>query len=429
MSATAIREAWGFPTSTDTLPVTPPMSHCKLLLSVVLSLVLANFAVAREIPITLVAVGDVNLNRTRVDVRSDGMYLWGKVVPFDQPLAKVAKYINGDINFCNLETTVMDRNDIKVSEKEYNFKCHPNGVRQLQKIGFNLFSIANNHVKDYGGQGYVETRKWLDKLGKEAPLHYAGAGSDIDEASRPAVFKVNRVTVAFGAVSISDRATEKRPGVASVYRPEPTLKALKKARADIRILSIHAGKEKNSKPVRQQLHVARQAISKYNVDIVIGHHAHVVQGIEEHKGGLIMYGMGNFSMRGARNMGSVKEFRNERDFGLLARVKMFWDTHKKKVRFHKITVMPVYDMHSGVHPFANEEDAHRRVQSLNMFSGSKYLGAGSGGLVFECRKGVGEYRFGKKEKKAEKKKDRKRSNSRNKKKSRKKTRKHPELPL
>jgi poly-gamma-glutamate capsule biosynthesis protein CapA/YwtB (metallophosphatase superfamily) len=364
--------------------------------SVLLLLGLAHStANAREIPISLVAVGDVNLNRTRVDVRPDGMYLWGKVVPFDKPLKKIKKFINGDVNFCNLETTVMDRNDVKVSDKAYNFKCHPNAVRQLQKIGFNLFSIANNHVKDYGKQGYVETRKWLDKLGKEKPLHYAGAGQNIAEASQPAIFKVQGVKVAFGAVSISTRAKKNRAGVASVYTPEPALKALREAKADIRILSMHAGKEKDSKPVGQQLHVARLAIAKYDVDIVIGHHAHVVQGIERYKDGLIMYGLGNFSMRGARNMGSVKEFRNERDFGLLARIKLIWNTRKKKLKFHKMTVLPVYDMHSGVHPFAKAAQAKRRVESVNKFSGKKYLGRKSNGLHFEFKDGVGVHRFGK----------------------------------
>ena len=385
-------------------------------------------AAAKEVPITLVAVGDVNLNRTRVDVREDGVYLWGKVVPFDKQLKRIKGEINGDINFCNLETTVMDRNDIKAADKAYNFKCHPNAVRAIQDVGFNLFSFANNHAKDYGPEGIKETRKWLKKLGRKKTLHFSGAGEDIDEASEPVVFKTNGVKVAFSAVSNSTRATEKRAGVASIYKPEAALKKLKAAKADIRILSMHAGEEKNSKPVRVQRNLARTAIAKYDVDIVIGHHAHVVQGIEYYKGGLIFYGLGNFAMRGAKNMGSVKEFLYERDFGLLARLKMVWDTGKRELRFRKLEVVPVYDMHSGPHRFKKDEAAQRRVESLNRFSTSEFLGKGHGGVAFEFVDGSGVYRFPKgkaepkaDEKKVEKKKSKKKKSK--KKKSKKKSKK------
>jgi len=375
-------------------------------------------ASAKEVPITLVAVGDVNLNRTRVDVREDGVYLWGKVVPFDKQLKRVKGEINGDINFCNLETTVMDHNDIKPADKAYNFKCHPNAVSAIQDVGFNLFSFANNHAKDYGPEGIKETRKWLKKLGRKRPLHFAGAGENIDEASEPVVFRVHGVKVAFAAVSNSTRAKEKRAGVASIYKPEPALKKLKAAKADIRILSMHAGEERNSKPVRVQRNLARSAISKYDVDIVIGHHSHVVQGIEHYKGGLIFYGLGNFAMRGAKNMGSVKEFLYERDFGLLARLKMVWDTGKRKLRFRKLEAVPVYDMHSGPHRFKKDEQAKRRIESLNRFSSAEFLGKGHGGVVFDFVDGNGVYRFAKK--KAEPKSDKKKSKKKSKKKKRKK---------
>lgn len=347
-------------------------------------------AFAREKRLKLVAVGDVNLNRTRQEVRKDGIYLWGKVVPFSSMFDRIRKQIDGDVNFCNLETTVMDRNDIEPVKKEYNFRSHPNAVRALQDVGFNLLSIANNHIKDYGTQGCIETRRWLDKLAKERPLYYAGAGANLDEACRLGVFKVNGIRVAFGALSISTPADKKRAGVASVYAPELLLKRLKEAKADLRILSVHAGDEKVNRPNRTQLRVARLAIEKYDVNIVLGHHAHVVQGVELYKGGLIFYGLGNFAMRGAANMGSVPEFRGERDFGLLAKVYVVYDTKKKHVWFERVEAFPVYDMHSGPHLFQKEEDAAYRIEVLNKLSTEKYLGRGHKGLVFKSsgRKGV-----------------------------------------
>jgi len=331
-------------------------------------------AQAREKKLKLVAVGDINLNRTRQEVREDGIYLWGKVVSFGAMFEHIKDEIDGDLNFCNLETTVMDRNDIDHVEKEYNFRSHPNAVRALRKVGFNLLSIANNHMKDYGSEGISETRRWLGELAEEHRFWFAGAGSDLDEASQVAVFKVKGVRVAFGAVSISTPAGKKTAGVASVHSPEPVLKKLKAAKADLKILSMHAGDEKVSKPTGTQTRVARLAVDKYDVDLVLGHHAHVVQGVEFRRDGLIFYGLGNFAMRGAANMGSKKEFQGKRDFGLLVKLDVVYDTKSKKVRFDQVQVFPVYDMHSGPHLFQKDEDAEARVKALNRFSSEKFLG-------------------------------------------------------
>lgn len=352
-------------------------------------------AEAKERTVTLVAVGDVNLNRHREVVKPEGIVLWGKIVPFDEAVHRVAPFINGDINFCNLETTVTDRNDISPADKTYNFRTHPNGVRALLKLGFNLMGLANNHMIDYGEEGIKETRKWLGTLAKEVRkgrLWYAGAGLNEEEATEPVLFKVHGVRFAFIAVSISKVAGKNSYGVASVHNPTKALQKLKEADADVRILAMHAGDETVSKPVAVQLRVAREAIEKYDVDIVLGHHAHVPQGIEFYKDGLIFFGLGNFSMRGARNMGSA-EFRPRRDFGILARVEMVWDTEKRKLTFRKVEALPVYDMHSGVHAFASEEDAKTRVAAINELSMPSYLGKGSGGLFFEFQQGRGVAKF------------------------------------
>ncbi len=323
---------------------------------------------AREIDLTLVAVGDIGLNRTKVDVHPDGMDLWGKKVPFEKMTKRIDELIDGDINFCNLETVVTDRNDLPTTKKAYNFRTHPNGVKLLVKIGFNLISIANNHVHDYGAEGITETRKWLKKIGRKGRLHFAGAGKDIDEAAEPAIFKVKGVRVAFAAVSIGTRATSKRSGVVSTHKPEAALKALKKAKADIRILSMHAGKERKLEPVGYQKNLARKAVKDYGVDIVIGHHPHVVQGIERYGDGLILYSLGNFALRGARNMGSVKELRGKGDWGLLVRLGLRWNTRKERLSFRRIQAVPVYDMHSGPHVFKRDDDRAARIKVLNGLS-------------------------------------------------------------
>ncbi len=360
---------------------------------------------AREIDLTIVAVGDVGLNRTRVDVHSDGMDLWGKKVPFEKMTKRIAKHINGDINFCNLETVVTDRNDLPTAEKKYNFRTHPNAVKLLVKVGFNLMSIANNHVRDYGGEGIEETLKWLKKIGRKGRLHFAGAGENIDEAAAPAIFEVKGVRIAFAAVSIGTRATSKRAGVVSTHKPDAALKALKKAKADIRILSMHAGKERKLEPVGYQKNLARRAVKDFGVDIVIGHHPHVVQGIERYGKGLIFYSLGNFAIRGARNMGSVKELKGTGDWGLLVKLKLRWNTRKERLSYQRLEALPVYDMHSGPHPFKRDDDAAARIDVLNGLS--KVFAKKDPAVVFEDKDGRFLYTFPApaKKKKAKKKTD------------------------
>jgi hypothetical protein len=333
-----------------------------------LSLIATPRLEAREIDLTVVAVGDIGLNRTRVDVHPDGMDLWGKKVPFDKMTKRIDELIDGDINFCNLETVVTDRNDLPTTEKAYNFRTHPNAVKLLVKTGFNLMSIANNHVHDYGAEGISETRKWLTKISEKRRLHFAGAGKDADEAAAPAIFEVKGVRIAFAAVSIGTRATSKRSGVISTHKPDAALEALKKAKADIRILSMHAGKERKLEPVAYQKNLARRAVKDFGVDLVIGHHPHVVQGIERYGDGLILYSLGNFALRGARNMGSVKELKGKGDWGLLVKLGLRWNTRKERLTFRTIEALPVYDMHSGPHVFSRDDDAAARIKVLNGLS-------------------------------------------------------------
>ena len=254
----------------------------------------------RATSITLVAVGDVGFNMSGKKVNPRGMKMWAKKpVPF-KTLFKdrtIKKFINGQIRFLNLETVITNRNDIEPEAKKYNFRSHPNAIPVMQRVGkgFNLMSIANNHVRDYGKEGIAQTRKWLKHYSRKKALWFAGAGKDINQASEVRVMKVRGgVRVAFAAVSIGPVATATRAGVSPTYRPH-ALKALKKARAHIRILSMHAGTERALKPVGYQRALAHRAIKNYKVDIVIGHHPHVVQGIERYMGGIIFYSLGNIA--------------------------------------------------------------------------------------------------------------------------------------
>ena len=365
---------------------------------------LAAPAAARATSITLVAVGDVGMNLSRKKVYADGVKMWAKKrVPFKRLFKNktIKKFINGQVRFLNLETVITKRNDIKPESKKYNFRTHPNALRAMfgARWNFNLFSIANNHMRDYGKQGIADTRKWLTyykKKRRKRGLWFAGAGKDITQASRATMMTVRGgVRVAFAAVSIGPVATDKRAGVAPTYRAH-ALKNLRKKRAHIRILSMHAGDERALKPVGYQRALARRAIDKYKVDIVIGHHPHVVQGIERYNGGIIFYSLGNFALRGARDMGKVKELRGKGDYGLAVKLVMNYNKRRGRLRFKILQALPVYDMHSGPHPFKKPEQACARIKVLNKLS-ARLPKKKNPRVVLQCNKaGEGLYYFKKK---------------------------------
>ncbi len=354
------------------------------------------------VDLKIVVTGDVNLNRNRVKVLPEGSDVWGTIVPFPDFFAGVKELINGDINFCNLETVVTDRNDISEKDKAFCFRTHPNGVREILKTGFNLLSLANNHGYDYGAGGVRETMKHLSLLEKEFKFHYAGAGVNKAQAIKPAEFTVKGVKVAFVALGIGHAAGTSSPGIGQEIYYREALQALKDTEADLRILSCHDGKEGKSYPIDRQLRVYREAIGFYDVDIVIGHHPHVVHGIEHYQNGVIFYSLGNFMIRGAADMGKRKNGKYIRDFGLMGMVNMRFRPGDAK-ELKRLEIIPVYDMHQGVHPFGDTTEANRRIDTMNDLSrltaiNSNYSSrlprsTAKSPLVFEKQNGRGVYEF------------------------------------
>lgn len=334
-------------------------------------------------------VGDVNMNRSRQTVRPDGMEFNNAVVPFRELFAGVASLVDGDVNFCNLETTVMDRNDIPRSPKKYNFRSHPEALKLVRQIGFNLFSIANNHLYDYGMKGIEQTLHWLRIVAAEVgDLHFAGAGTSAEEAASPTTFEIKGIRIAFLALSGLTPSRRKGGYVASARYPDEALARLRDCSANLKILSLHAGKEIVSKPDRLQRTLARKAIDEYGVHLVVGHHPHVVQGIEAYHGGLIFYSLGNFVMRGSRSR-NPPQTQHLLDFGLLARLDVEFSSGGAVV-FRALEVVPITRMHAKAIPFPSGRQIQKRLKALNRLCSREFIGHQTSGLRFrfEVDRGV-----------------------------------------
>jgi len=344
--------------------------------------------------LTLVLVGDTGFNPKGAPVSPEGFSKDGKALSFTESLSGVAGDIDGDLAFLNLETVVTDRNDLQPDSKgqtsPYNFKSHPAAVKALIGSGFNLFSLANNHSMDYGANGAEETLYHMAIAAAERAIAYAGLGANYEEATRPGCLEVGDMKLGFGAAGIitgqreEHRAGQNKPGQAG-YRNEKdfelVVNRLAELPADYRILSVHYGLEGRVVPDQRQLKDWRGlAAREKGIDLIVGHHPHVAQGVERTGNSLIFYGLGNFLHPGTAEM---RRFGICRDYGLMAKV------HLAKLEgdwtVGAIEAIPLTGTHMKPERFPAQQST-QRIFALNYLGAQLGDGATSQGLRFTPRR-------------------------------------------
>lgn len=325
---------------------------------------------------TIVLAGDAGFNASDAEVDAKGWHKGRKVTPFADMTSGIAKDIDGDLAFVNLETVVTDRNDLKPERKgggdqdaPFHFRSHPAAVKALIDLGFNLFSLANNHASDYGAAGIEETLYHLAVANAEHPIAFAGIGSTFEEAIKPACLDLGGTRIGFDAIGIITgddrrfRATDNSAGQAS-YREradfETVVNKLAALPADYRILSIHYGLEGRVVPDEKEVADWRgYAAGEKGIDLVVGHHPHVAQGVELDGKSLIFYGLGNFLHPGTTDM---SRFGPCRDYGLMAKV------HLARIggawRVEAIEAIPLTNTQTHPERFPAKE-AELRIYALN----------------------------------------------------------------
>ena len=316
-----------------------------------------------ERQLTIVLAGDTGLNGSFQTVHAGFAFKHGSRLSFAEATPGVASLINGDVNFANLETVVTNRNDLPASLKMFGFRTHPDGVRELLRIGFNVFSTANNHSMDYGSEGARETIRQLDALG----VVHAGLGLNRAAAASARVIERRGVRVAFGALGIggsgfgSLQAAEERPGQLTVAGRDMSdvTTSLAAANADYRVLSAHYGTEFDVTTSSSDRRRFAEAIQG-GADMVVGHHQHVAAGVELVEGKPVFYGLGNFLHWGTQDMGRHDMCH---DYGLVARVHLSGKPGER-LSVKAIEAIPVTGMH--LKPRRHDAVASmERVQALN----------------------------------------------------------------
>lgn len=186
-----------------------------------------------------------------------------------------------DLTIVNMEGTLTE--STSRMDKTFAFKGPADYTKILTEGSVEAANLANNHSRDYGEQSYTDTIAALDAAG------IVNFGYD-----RTAVMDVNGVKV--GLVGTYELAE----GMGCEEEMIANIKAVEDQGAQIVIVSFHWGIERENYPDENQVNLAHSAID-HGADLVLGHHPHVLQGIEVYNGKNIVYSLGNFCFGGNSN--------------------------------------------------------------------------------------------------------------------------------
>lgn len=317
-------------------------------------------------PLVITAVGDIMLSGS-----SEKTY---RLNGYEYAFAATKEILQqGDIVIGNLESPLAS-SGAEFRDKKFRFKTDPKAARALKTAGFTHLSLANNHILDFGAEGLRQTREALDRHS----ILYAGAGRNLAVARIAAITELKGVKVAFLSYSLTYPeeffAGTERAGTAPGYAPLVTADIVNaKKTADCVIVSFHWGGEGLDKPKPYQIAAAHQAIDA-GADIILGHHPHILQGIEYYGKGIIFYSLGNFAF------GSTSR---SADVSMIARI--LFDGGIKEVE-----IIPLNILNSQVRfqprPFRGG-DAEEAVKKIDRLSSelNGYLAAVTGRYLLFTR--------------------------------------------
>ena len=217
-----------------------------------------------------------------------------------------------DILFGNLEAPlpkiILERN-LNIQKS---FAGDPRFALWLKEVGYDVVSVANNHILEHGETGFKNTCSKLQQNGVMPVGIYSA-----DKGSNTIIIEKEGIRIGFSAFNAIHDI--ENPFVYSDLNEDSIKKAilaLKEEKADIVCLSFHWGNEYIHIASYDQIQLARLAID-LGADIIIGHHPHVIQPIEQYKNGWIVYSLGNFifDMRWSKKVrtGMCVEFELNKD--------------------------------------------------------------------------------------------------------------------
>ncbi|MFD0743224.1 CapA family protein [Phytohabitans flavus] len=293
----------------------------------------ATSAPARDRTLTVLGAGDLLVHppvwqQAQRDSTTDGF-------DFFPMFQQVSQTISGaDLALCHLETPLAG--PAGPFEGFPTFSTPPQVLQGVKQAGYDGCSTASNHSIDKGEAGVVRTIEAFEA----AKLGHTGTSRSAEQANTPLLYTVQGVKVAHLAYTSHFNGLSRPPGkewLANKIEPARVIDMAKRARAagaEIVVLSLHWGTEYQHEPDADQQSLARTLIASPDIDLILGHHAHVVQPIEQIGGKWVVYGMGNELARHEKPINGNRE-------GIMARA-TFTEQAPKRWKVTKIEAIPTW---------------------------------------------------------------------------------------
>lgn len=244
----------------------------------------------------IIIAGDYCDRDRTLDIINKGSY--GELFDNIKPIIS-----NADVRIVNFEFPVEVRKGNPIPKCGPNLTGSKDSIEAIKYAGFNVCTLANNHILDQGEDCCLDTKKLIEDAG----IHTVGAGANLEEANKILYVKNEEETLAI--INCCERefttATETRAG-ANPLNPIKQYNDIKKARevADYVIVIVHGGHEHYQLPSPRMKETYRFFIDA-GADAVVNHHQHCFNGYEVYKGKLIAYGLGNFLFDHPQNRNSI----------------------------------------------------------------------------------------------------------------------------
>ena len=307
--------------------------------------------------ISILFTGDIEINRENPEK------VFEKVID---------EFESVDFRFGFLESSLSNKGD--PAQGKIVMRHDPKMIDGYIAGGFDVLGFATNHCLDYGFEPFVDTLELLEKKG----FKYTGAGRNIKDARTPVVIESKGTKIGFLTyilnIPMGWGAQPERPGIVPIredplfgppYVNEEDIESMiedvknTKENVDVLVSTFHWGSSQSRTLTLSQKAVAHTAIDS-GVDLVVGSHPHILQGIEIYNGRAIFYNLGNLVLDHDHPMfmPTVKE-------SILLKCTI----HEKKIR--ELSFLPTYIENDGRPVILSEEDERFKIiqESMEKISG------------------------------------------------------------
>ena len=240
--------------------------------------------------ITLAAVGDISLGDHPL-CTGFGTHSRFKARTPDFAFDHVKPQLAGsDLLFGNLECTLSEFGRRSGDYHSVQMRGHASYLNGLKAAGFDVLNVANNHSLQHGQRPFLETVRLLRDNG----IGVCGVGATDYRHAVAEVVKAHDLDVAFLGYSLRPRQYFTEAPLYAEGQRESILADVRAARTrDIVVVSLHWGDEFIERPSPEDVSLAHD-IMDAGADLIIGHHPHVLRGVEKYGRGYIVYSLGNF---------------------------------------------------------------------------------------------------------------------------------------